>query len=266
MRPLFKTFPQFRYFKLQLITIISTVLCTSVTIAANPNPPKQYGSVQSSLSLPYSSSTYLVNGKSEQTNEEGKIILEKSHITISSADYQERFNIRSVNTNGNPIILTAYNSRNSNARFKIYFDALASLKGIKAELPSKNINFILKPQNFLFPEIKLLYSRSNTTNRQSTQTNPEQPDLSFLKPENFNINTIKAGKALEPVPSKIDVSKYEKDLGNTLDVYPDLDKALEKAKAKKREETLKTVIPIVAIAIALLLILLIYQLKNSWRN
>jgi hypothetical protein len=69
-----------------------------------------------------------------------------------------------------------------------------------------------------------------------------------------------------PTPSNIDVSKYEKDLGNTLDVYPDLDKALEKAKAKKREETLKTVIPIVAIVIALLLILLIYQLKSSWRN
>jgi hypothetical protein len=162
--------------------------------------------------------------------------------------------------------LTAYNSRNSNARFKIYFDALASLKGIKAELPSKNINFILKPQNFLFSEIKQLYSRSNTTNRQSAQTNSEKPDLSYFEPDKFNKLSKAPISSLMPTPSNIDVSKYEKDLGNTLDVYPDLDKALEKAKAKKREETLKTVIPIVAIVIALLLILLIYQLKSSWRN
>ncbi|WP_146141952.1 hypothetical protein [Prolixibacter denitrificans] len=162
--------------------------------------------------------------------------------------------------------MTAYNSRNSNARFIIYFDALASLKGIKAQLPSKNINFILKPQNFLFSEIKQFYSFSNSTNWQSDKTNTEEDPLSFLDPGKFDIHEVKAGQSLEPIPSNVDVSKYEKDLGSTLDIYPDLDKALEKAKAKKREETFKAIIPIVAVLIGLMLILLIYQLKNSWRN
>ena len=61
------------------------------------------------------------------------------------------------------------------------------------------------------------------------KTNPEKPDLSYFEPEKFSKLSTEPVSSLMPTPSKIDVSKYEKYLGNTLDIYPDLNEARAQA-------------------------------------
>jgi hypothetical protein len=63
------------------------------------------------------------------------------------------------------------------------------------------------------------------------KTNPDNMDFSAFTPEKFNIKNVEQGIAGMPKASNIDVSKYEKYLGSTLDIYPDLNEARAKAQS-----------------------------------